>query len=65
VFHGLFTFALWCASAWFVVRMNVGLGAHWLCCQSAAGREISKEEGAMPLTSSSTMVEVPVGLRLC
>jgi len=26
VFRVLFTFALWCGSAWFVVRFNVGMG---------------------------------------
>ncbi len=26
VFHGLFTFILWCACAWFVVRFNMVCG---------------------------------------
>jgi hypothetical protein len=28
VFLGLITFALWCGSAWFVVRFNIVCGAH-------------------------------------
>ena len=36
MFWGLFTFALWCASAWFVVRFYVGLRDVWSSLGSAA-----------------------------
>jgi len=45
-----------CGSAWFVVRMNVVKREVSLCCESSAGRGISKEEGVMPLIPSSTNV---------
>jgi hypothetical protein len=36
----LFTFALWCGSAWFVVRFNMLCGALWHGCAWLLGRLI-------------------------
>ena len=56
VFHALFTFALWCVSAWFVVRFHVGMRDVCLSLGDSAGKQTSEEEGSNRLAASSSVL---------
>jgi len=46
----LFTFGLWCASAWFVVRFDVGMRDVWGCCGGLREKKFQKKKALIPFS---------------